>query len=36
MVYRGINKIENLEKYVSLKTLWVKYRNIKKLNGLDG
>ena len=35
MVYKEINKIENMEKFVSLKSLWIRFRNIKKIQNLD-
>ena len=31
MVYKEINKIENMEIFVSLKSLWIRFRNIKKI-----
>jgi hypothetical protein len=35
MVYKDINKIENMEIYVSLKSLWIRFRNIKKIQNLE-
>ena len=35
MVYKEINKIENMEKFVSLKSLWIRFRNIKKIQNLE-
>jgi hypothetical protein len=35
MVYKEINKIENMEKFVSLKSLQIRFRNIKKIQNLE-
>ena len=33
--FKGFRKIENLDKYTNLKTLWLESNGLRKIEGLD-